>query len=70
MSADNRRKHPKSEAGSEAAEPTPGDRKPEVDKMYKKAAKDLADKGAADPKKAGEIAKKASGRDTKPGKSR
>lgn len=48
-----------SEAGSEEAEPSPGEQAPEADKMYENAARDLADKGAADPEKEGTIAQKS-----------
>lgn len=55
----------RSEPGAETAEPSPDESKnksPEnkVNDMYRDAAKDLADKGAADPKKAKELAEKAS----------
>lgn len=51
-----------SEPGAEAAEPSPERSEKgsaEVDGMYKRAAKDLADKGADDPKEAAKIVKKA-----------
>lgn len=53
----------RAEPGAEAAEPSPGesggspDDLEQADVMYRKAAKKLADEGAADPKKADEIVK-------------
>lgn len=50
---------PKSEPGSEAAEPSPegGRNEDSANKMYKRAAKKLDEKGAADPAQAEKMVK-------------
>lgn len=49
----------RAEPGAEAAQPSPGESsdnaRQQADRMYREAARDLADKGASDPKKAGEL---------------
>lgn len=55
-------KGPQSEPGSEAAEPSPQSARQmdDVSEMYKKAARKLYDKGAADPRQAEKIVKRKS----------